>query len=822
MNIKYKIKGTLPIFLCFIGSLIVDKLSAQCDCAYPIIFVHGFTGDYTSFDPLYTNTDFVSAWGGLSDTYDAVLNAYSSTNAYGIDGIRNTADDDALFQFITDPNVLQPGCLYAIDFAHYWNQQPMSPDLAPLASTPIGESESNQSAAEKQGFAVGETIKAVLAANPDKSKVILAGHSMGGLASREYLQRYENGQYTWWADPSDPTDGHKVAKLITVGTPHRGSNLSGGGLGGIFGLDETSEATRDLRRSYACGFANLFECDAPYLFGGPEDPNVDIGWFKNGDIDCDGDYDAVPVTGLNIAGTPNIWNGTYDNPTMPLPTNIKYSYYSSESILQLFGNGDAVVNTNSQWIYEGGNGSINNYLNGSSVPTPRGTIDYLISDHIHSENDVFHTSQTADLDYLMTAFDEADYAEFAYEIDTGRYYAGFAQVRANLVPINSEYTGSADRTVDGDWYSFNITQSAPGMDISVTPHPGHAGRVDIYSTAPAAYTNPNATIDNITWASGTTSAQVLSLNTSCLVPGQYYLRITHTSLDETSWQIPYKFKIDITPCTAPTGLIASTTPLDATITWASSLCTNQYTVRYRALGSTIWKVFQTTGTSYMITGLLPDTSYEYQVSNDCGNSVNDSNIMVFSTIACPNNLHIPNQASTGFVPEGLYAVAENITSDGLIDDATIVTYEAGQSIELMIGFETELGAEFLAQILPCISSIISPNQQAQKNLKHQQQHDKPQENIAPYVIKIPQADGSIILEMRTGSTEPISISLKDELLNSISTELIKSNNKSMKHRIVMDMNKRIPGSYYVHIGSGKFKRMIKIVRRHDEKIRRRL
>ena len=50
-----------------------------------------------------------------------------------------------------------------------------------------------------------------------RDKVILMGHSMGGLAAREYLQNPSNWQL----------DGQThVAKLVTTGTPHGGSNAS--------------------------------------------------------------------------------------------------------------------------------------------------------------------------------------------------------------------------------------------------------------------------------------------------------------------------------------------------------------------------------------------------------------------------------------------------------------------------------------------------------------------------------------------------------------------------------------------------------------------
>ena len=53
------------------------------------------------------------------------------------------------------------------------------------------------------------------------NKVILVGHSMGGLAAREYIQ---NSMH--WL-----TGNHRVAKLVTSGTPHQGSNYSGFGGG---------------------------------------------------------------------------------------------------------------------------------------------------------------------------------------------------------------------------------------------------------------------------------------------------------------------------------------------------------------------------------------------------------------------------------------------------------------------------------------------------------------------------------------------------------------------------------------------------------------
>jgi triacylglycerol lipase len=70
-----------------------------------------------------------------------------------------------------------------------------------------------------QGGGLAAIITAVLDANPGKTKVILVGHSMGGLAAREYLQGL--GRVLDSVTPMPYRED--VAKLITIGTPHKGS-----------------------------------------------------------------------------------------------------------------------------------------------------------------------------------------------------------------------------------------------------------------------------------------------------------------------------------------------------------------------------------------------------------------------------------------------------------------------------------------------------------------------------------------------------------------------------------------------------------------------
>jgi len=191
---------------------------------------------------------------------------------------------------------------------------------------------SNQSAIHKQGFALGIAIQKVLAATKAE-KVVLVGHSMGGLAIREYLQ---NSRFSFEGNL------HRVYRVVTIGTPHGGSNTGSGDLNAIglirnfYGkfVDERSEAVRDLRSSHTSSGKQGI-----YLYGGNENDAtfgiMGVG-YHNTDVNCNGRTDNI--TGLNYALL------------SLLPTEIYY-----ECIVSEVGNigSDFVVTTTSQ--------NLNNY-----------------------------------------------------------------------------------------------------------------------------------------------------------------------------------------------------------------------------------------------------------------------------------------------------------------------------------------------------------------------------------------------------------------------------------------------------------------------------
>ncbi len=523
--------------LTLLAALVAAPALAQPagDCPYPILFLHGYTGSQESWEPFTGEPAVAALWGPRADVFHAVLNAYENEERIaGPDGLLDTPDDDVLIQFVNEDNVLAPGCLYADNFENFWNEDP-SNALIEINSgdSPGGffasESDSNEEAAWKQGYVLGRMIERVLDANPGKARVILVGHSMGGLTAREYLQRRDGGGTPrWWVEPGE-AGGHRVAKLLTVGTPHRGSNFfgnpfdqdpdsTGTGDGSEDGTpDINSSATRDLRYNYFCFFCSS---PGPYLFGGDEGNG--FGWHTD-DINCDGDERDV-ITGINIRGQQqgfsNAWDGTTDNPAIPLPTDVRYTWLTSD----VGTSGDLVVDLKRQWLYDG------------PVPAPSDGTPYRLADTLLT--DVYHLDQTDDTDAVIRGLDEGDYPAFAYDVALGTTYAGTATVRSQNAPDGAP-------SDDPDWYRFEATGAEVRVDLE--PVGSLGGRLDLYDAFPGDYAT-GASALGVGFGPGTTA---VTLPGGALAAGTYYVRVRHDGVGYTDWRDPYRLTVSEGTVTAP-------------------------------------------------------------------------------------------------------------------------------------------------------------------------------------------------------------------------------------------------------------------------------
>lgn len=535
-------------------------------CPNPIIFVHGWNGSGSSFDDIYNNSTFKEIFGD-SEQLSFDLN-YSESTCYNEDVYR-----------LYYPDAIKNKCLYRINFE-------ISEDLEQTRYW----SPSNQSSAYKQGYALGLAIKDVLT-KTKHDKVILVAHSMGGIACREYLQRTHSnvvdhgcnpyiicqGNPTevngWWFDPCDSQSGHRVAKLLTITTPHLGANIGNQVCNSLSELvekyrsyDVDSEAVRDLRYSYDAwpGYECYGDTDwstflldqsvlnqtaGIYLYGGVEhieDISSNENYY-NLDYDCNAQTNTI--IGINnrgdqVAGE-EIWEGTFDNPSMSLPPNIKYTYGVVNSFLTF--NGDGIVKKDRQWLYRH-NGSFDE-------PMPFREQVYFLSDVITFPN-VFHTNSLNQINEVLSGVDEADYPYFAHTIEHNKRYFGIVQERADVVPSNSEHTGSGDNRIDCDWFSINLPDETSGIRLDYNHNSAAIpSRVDIFENIPGSlkFTSVgNSPVSNSSSSSGTFSYSIYHSTTECWNNDKIYIRICHDLNSASgintaeSWKYPYDFKLNCT------------------------------------------------------------------------------------------------------------------------------------------------------------------------------------------------------------------------------------------------------------------------------------
>jgi pimeloyl-ACP methyl ester carboxylesterase len=451
---------------------IPNYYGGQQNLPYPVILMHGLNGNDTTWFPFLADVQsyYGYSYGG---NFDFCLNQDGdSSYSYLTTDVKNW----------TDTNQLVAADFYTINF-----------DMNNIGNKYAASSKSNQSAIVKQGLAMQQAIKKVLSLT-GKDKVILAGHSMGGLTCREYLQN----TYRW-----QPDGKHHIAKLLTNGTPHGGSNSTSFGLG-AGGIDEKSEAVRDLRRTY------FFGGNGVYLYGGIESysnikNNILIN-YHNVDVNCDGiDNSGLYITGINYK---------------TFPSDLSYSCIIGEDPSTLLCGVtseacDGVVNLTSA--------NLNNYLSvyadtfnckksGSSLSSP------------------LHIELPRQTDFMMKGLDESNEYNTSYSINTDKiYFANFSvQSKAGYSYDFDDYILSSPCDGNMNFKLYNIPLSQCYYRILDTSY-------------------------NTIYKDSTKGKNYVEFN-KILKKGKYYIEV-YCKPDETAWYFPYAFKIIVQPVLPIAGRI---------------------------------------------------------------------------------------------------------------------------------------------------------------------------------------------------------------------------------------------------------------------------
>ena len=336
---------------------------------YPVIFVHGLVGGFDTWDDMRVYlTSQGLVWGGQL-AYCLNSDNLPTSNIYG--------SQTDIKSCIGISNTVAAGDFYIVNFD-------VNPDCEDTFIFGGNDVLSDQAAIVKQGAALKFIIKAVLELT-GRDKVILFGHSMGGLAARTYLQNPN-----FWQN-----DGkHHIAKLITTGTPHLGNELTTFNLTSILGgIDEDSDALRDMQKSFYTGYQGVF-LNGGFELGGVIDNN-----YSSKDINCNGTI-GNQIIGLNYKS---------------IPSDLDIACVIGD--LLFAGSGDGVV------AVEGAD--MKNAL-----------------DNIHREkfiNNANHLSLPDFEESNILALDEPDDFHLSYEIELNKTYTGYITTQGEGANYDIDY-----------------------------------------------------------------------------------------------------------------------------------------------------------------------------------------------------------------------------------------------------------------------------------------------------------------------------------------------------------------------------------------------
>jgi pimeloyl-ACP methyl ester carboxylesterase len=404
-EIKAKLADTSYVYAAIPSTPLVvsNRDGAPEHFPYPVIFIHGLIGSTDSWSDFYS----YALNQGWSYGGPIRFNLNSDNNFYYSNIFGGSQSDVADFNsnlpaadfYLVNFNCGFDGTSYGSNFNH--------------------PSQSNQAAIAKQGLAIRQAVKHVLDAT-GKDKVILMGHSMGGLAARQYLQNSNLWQ---------PGGAHLIAKIVTTGTPHGGSNVSFPGVSGFAGVDESSDAVRDLRRSY-------FYSGDPgvFLFGGAENADVMddlLAGFYSYDVNCNGN-EGNQITGLNQKNLPN---------------NVDISCIYSDFAV----NGDGIVGTTQA--------RLKSYYN--VLCETFKTVD-------------LHTNMPKNNKANIEALDEPDYYNLSYTIDLNKQYNGFVTKQAPDAEYSIDYDDFVFKTTQAGWVKVHVDNIATyPFGVSILGHPNY-------------------------------------------------------------------------------------------------------------------------------------------------------------------------------------------------------------------------------------------------------------------------------------------------------------------------------------------------------------
>lgn len=335
----------------------------------------------------------------------------------------------------------------------------------------------------------------------------------------------------------------------------------------------------------------------------------------------------------------------------------------------------------------------------------------------------FETTTAAGYNHSGWPFDNGNKMIVAEEVPQGLKLAIYDISDLNNIaflndfrdPINTSGTGNVtyhNPYMMGDHAVISSYEDGVTiMDLSDTNNPFRAAHYDTFS---------NSNYDGYEGCWGAypyfPSGTIIG---SDITTGVYVLSTSLSLTNTCSNGVQDDFEIDIDcggfcktcVCSAPTDVsFSDVNSTEIKIDWSAVSTSVGYELRYRQLNTSTWSTANSNSNSIIITGIVPNVNYEFQLRTDCGNRFTP-----YATILRHTNTFCPPVGEYFGPQNGTFVTSEYIESMATVPANNDVTYYTAYSILLGVNFTVEPNATFLAETnMPCgLPSFTSQSEVAQ-------------------------------------------------------------------------------------------------------------
>jgi photosystem II stability/assembly factor-like uncharacterized protein len=357
-------------------------------------------------------------------------------------------------------------------------------------------------------------------------------------------------------------------------------------------------------------------------------------------------------SGWSVIGS-NLYGGDYATSIAVAPSNTSYIYTASLGVMKKSTNGGtswstitaglpvgsvginyiAVSNTNPDnvWVvlsgYSAGNKVFHSTDGGSSWTNISGTLPNL------PVNTIVYENNSPNRVYIGT--DIGVYYLDDNNSDWTFYNDGLPNVMVHELEIN--YTSlklMAATYGKGIWQS-DLVSGTPTLAISTSPLASSllciGKSVSVSFTTTGAFSNGNIFTAQLSDAAGnfaspvsigtlnaTTSGTISATIPASTVAGSAYrIRVIGSNPSITGTDNGTNLSISCPPPTSPTT--TNITANSANLNWTPASCSSTYQVQYHPATTTTWTKVIVTGSTYISSGLVANTSYKWKVRTQCVN-----------------------------------------------------------------------------------------------------------------------------------------------------------------------------------------------------------